>query len=923
MRVGFVITSPYQLFHYKRIARHLPASRAYIEVRNEDFGLTTDLVNQHLPVSDTVWVSNSRLAEIDGECDALVCQTPVPLMQFFSKSLVVAQQYSLAKERYQYGVWRAQASLNLMYGRYSVERVAGFAHAVAVGNPLLDELYSSGPTAEAPIDRSADLRVLYMPTYGDLCDKRTVVRALLEQRIDLTVKLHHADVKLGGELRNPAIRIVRSDVDPIELILEHDVVVSDYSGAIYDALAARRPVLLVDMLNERSSDLTRLSEEDRSHSEILDVAGSWKPGNSLIAAYEQAFARICDDRTFGRFLEKYFVNLGCAGKCCADEILALEHGGEPQRFDVSQVREAHRRFILENRKLRAQLLAIQDRSLSARFKRLRAMPPAVAIARVSRWGLMRLPGGPAAVDALRALRSRFQSRIKALRDPAADPLAVLPVRPIDRRKAVLRILEDALQQGGLDYRTCVTASNAYCAVRRADVEKLCKIVNELGRKHPGKVSVWLASGSYFREAQPAEALSLSVLAAYESVIVGVPYTNQLYSVGIRGGVEVIIAEPRDARLVAKRWSVEVPDWTPYFASGGSNAGRRAHRRERRHVLEGEPIDIVYTWVDSADPEWQAARIEWAKRQKIELQAAGNDERYVNRDELKYSLRSVWLYAPFVRHIYIVTAGHHPDWADTANGKVFVVAHEDIFPDKTDLPTFNSHAIEACLHRIPGLSEHFLYFNDDVFLGRETSVDTYFTKAGLMKSRLSPSGFTTVTRPDLSAIPTDWASYNAAQLMLQDFGILFDRRVKHVPMPLKRSLLAEIESRYSQAVARTRSARFRSPEDLSVPSMLAHYYGIATGRAVEWEGMPRESAYVDTGRRDFAIRLKAIQKDRPTFVCLNVTRHTDVSLRRQAALLQQYLDARYPLPSPFEKAPQEALTSDGEIGEIAGESYGAD
>src|SRR5690606_15789702 len=105
MRFGFIITSPYQLFHYGRIAAHLAEKTVYIEVRENDFGLTARLVAAHIPNAEIVWVNTSGLGRIDGECDVLVCQTPVPIMQFFSKSLVAAQQYSLAKERYQYGVW--------------------------------------------------------------------------------------------------------------------------------------------------------------------------------------------------------------------------------------------------------------------------------------------------------------------------------------------------------------------------------------------------------------------------------------------------------------------------------------------------------------------------------------------------------------------------------------------------------------------------------------------------------------------------------------------------------------------------------------------------------------------------------------------------------------------------------------------------
>lgn len=84
---------------------------------------------------------------------------------------------------------------------------------------------------------------------------------------------------------------------------------------------------------------------------------------------------------------------------------------------------------------------------------------------------------------------------------------------------------------------------------------------------------------------------------------------------------------------------------------------------------------------------------------------------------RYSLRSLEANAPWIRHIYIVTNGQVPSWLDTSNPRVSIVPHDAIFANRSVLPTFSSLAIEFNLHRIPGLSETFLYFNDDVFLGR--------------------------------------------------------------------------------------------------------------------------------------------------------------------------------------------------------------
>ena len=74
--------------------------------------------------------------------------------------------------------------------------------------------------------------------------------------------------------------------------------------------------------------------------------------------------------------------------------------------------------------------------------------------------------------------------------------------------------------------------------------------------------------------------------------------------------------------------------------------------------------------------------------------------------MKYSIRSIEMYAPWIRNIYIVTNGQKPSWAKLDHPNVFVVSHKEIFQQETDLPTFNSMAIEVHLHQIAGLRNMF-------------------------------------------------------------------------------------------------------------------------------------------------------------------------------------------------------------------------
>eukprot|EP00111_Clytia_hemisphaerica_P018309 TCONS_00054184-protein len=114
----------------------------------------------------------------------------------------------------------------------------------------------------------------------------------------------------------------------------------------------------------------------------------------------------------------------------------------------------------------------------------------------------------------------------------------------------------------------------------------------------------------------------------------------------------------------------------------------------------------------------------------------SSNRFADNDELKYSLRSVEKFVPWIRKIFIVTNGQIPSWLDLHHPRIQLVTHDDIFVNKTHLPTFSSPAIEAHIHRIPGLSKKFIYMNDDVFFGAPVWPDDFFTHSKGHKIYLS-------------------------------------------------------------------------------------------------------------------------------------------------------------------------------------------
>lgn len=244
-----------------------------------------------------------------------------------------------------------------------------------------------------------------------------------------------------------------------------------------------------------------------------------------------------------------------------------------------------------------------------------------------------------------------------------------------------------------------------------------------------------------------------------------------------------------------------------------------------------PVDAVYTWVDGEDPEW----IESKRRTEAEIDGvayhgeANHVARFRSRDELKYSLRSLEMYAPWFRHIYIVTAGQVPEWLNADHPKIKLIDHHDIYPDSSYLPTFNSNSIISRLHHIEGLSEHYVYINDDVFFGRPLTKDRFFLPSGIAK--VSPSKN---RRPFGSPTAHDEPHLNLTRnmrtILEKEFDVTISRAIKHTPHPQLRSVHFEMEAKFADAYERTWSSRFRHHQDI-VADQLHHYYAQIVGKAV--------------------------------------------------------------------------------------------
>ncbi|MDP7706753.1 stealth family protein [Mycobacterium sp. TY815] len=310
------------------------------------------------------------------------------------------------------------------------------------------------------------------------------------------------------------------------------------------------------------------------------------------------------------------------------------------------------------------------------------------------------------------------------------------------------------------------------------------------------------------------------------------------------------------------------------------------------------IDLVFSWVDGSDPEFRARR---AARLSGHVVGEGDDAeaRIRQIDELKYALRSVNMFAPWIRRIFIATDSAPPAWL-AEHPKITIVPAIEHFSDPAALPTYNSHAVESQLQNIADLSEHFLYSNDDMFFGRPLRPSMFFSPGGV--SRFIEAD----TRIGLGANHPGRSGFeNAArvnrQLLVERFGQLITRHLEHTAVPLRKSILLEMEREFPDEFARTQASAFRSCTDISVTNSFYHYYALLTGRAV-----PQEKArvrYVNTTTRAGLSLLPELRKNRRHhFFCLNDSSFPEVSAAERAERVIDFLERYFPIPAPWEKVP---------------------
>lgn len=309
------------------------------------------------------------------------------------------------------------------------------------------------------------------------------------------------------------------------------------------------------------------------------------------------------------------------------------------------------------------------------------------------------------------------------------------------------------------------------------------------------------------------------------------------------------------------------------------------------------IDLVYFWVDGNDPKWRAKHDAFCGKTSGTVETNGIN-RFANNDELKYSLRSVAMYAPWIRKIFIITDDQVPVWLDTSNPNVKIIDHKDILPAES-LPCFNSCLIGHYAYRTPGLAEHFLLGNDDTYINREVAPGDFFTSDGLPIVRLRRMYFRKLRWSFRENVRKKTLSnyrrtlQRASQLVSDKFGHYYTGIPHHNINALLKSVCRDVAENImrDEFVANNKN-HIRNDDD--VQNVVFSYVALAEKRGKLRYVTDKESMIVKIHKDKHYERL---DKYRPMLFCMNDSEYAN---DRGRAMAKAYLEKRFPDKSEFEK-----------------------
>lgn len=312
--------------------------------------------------------------------------------------------------------------------------------------------------------------------------------------------------------------------------------------------------------------------------------------------------------------------------------------------------------------------------------------------------------------------------------------------------------------------------------------------------------------------------------------------------------------------------------------------------------EGEPIDVVYTWVDDQWPGYRDLLARYAVDRHDR-----NPNRYRdNLELLKYSLRSLEQHVTWARRVFVVTSRPQaPAWLDVRSVRL---VHHDEFMPAAILPTFNSFAIVSHLHRIDGLSRRFVYVEDDCVFGAPVRPIDLFDADGRprvflkLRHAIAPD-----RRDDARLSPWNRALACSNHLLNARYGAKRRRTVGHAPLPVDLASWRRMIDIWPEAFDRTSTSRFRATGNVAPEHLYPHVL-LEEGGGVEVDPATslRHAAYHQLNNVPIyqRVSLARLRVQRPRFCCMNDNYGHEPN-PRAVSVVRDFLDRHLPAPSRFE------------------------
>ena len=316
----------------------------------------------------------------------------------------------------------------------------------------------------------------------------------------------------------------------------------------------------------------------------------------------------------------------------------------------------------------------------------------------------------------------------------------------------------------------------------------------------------------------------------------------------------------------------------------------------------EGVDAVITWVNSQDPEWQQL---WSSKFNCDLASNKRTEkihqdsdRFSSGLDLLFCIRSIYAYMSWVRNIYIVSNCQAPDWINCENSKINWIDHSCILSDEY-LPTFNSHSIESALHKIPGLSEQFIYFNDDFVVTKPTSKGFFFNSIG--RPIFHHENYSYIYKSlklDAQSSKQFLLASKNSMVMLLEANLILPPSLNlhtHTPYAHSKSNLNSLEAQFPDHFHRTRLAALRSTTDINIMSFAAYWYGYSLGTYVS-KPLKNNTDYKLVRPTNLSHVLKS---KKPRFYCFNDGNGSSLQATYKSKV-NEYCFELFPYTSPAEK-----------------------